>query len=99
MKREWQEVKPDGRRPQWAGFYVTMNRKGEIVMNRVTYERLGEPTGISLLFDKVNNCVGLAPTSKELRNTFPVCPYGKHGGRRVRAFKLLQEHRIRIADT
>ena len=99
MKREWQQVTLDGVRPQWAGIYVTMNRKGEIVMNRVTYQKLGEPDGIALFFDKVNSCIGLQPTSRQLRNAFPVRAYGRHGGRCVRAFKLMQEHRIRVPET
>jgi hypothetical protein len=99
MRREWSELPRDDTRPQWAGFYVTMNRKGEIVMNRATYERLGSPAAFKVLFDRVNNCIGLTPTSSQMRNAYPAYKAGRHGGRRISAFRLLQEHRLRINET
>jgi len=84
---------------QWAAFYVTMNRKGFIVMSRVTYERLGEPKAFMLLFDTVNNRIGLKPTALGIRNAYPVGPSGRHGGRVVRAYRLMQEFGIVLKET
>ncbi|MEP6847560.1 MAG: hypothetical protein ABI999_01800 [Acidobacteriota bacterium] len=39
MKVNWKEVPRGDIAPQWAGIYVTMNRKGEIAMSRRTWER------------------------------------------------------------
>jgi len=99
MKREWREVSRDGIRAQWAGLYVTINPKGEIVMNRATHERLEKAEAFQLLYDRPNNCIGLKPSSRQMRNAYPAYRSGRHGGRRVRAYKLLQECSIRIPQT
>lgn len=54
--------------PQWCGIYITMNPKGSIVMSRFTYERMGEPKAFVLLFDTVNNRIGLKPAVLSTRN-------------------------------
>lgn len=81
MKRHWKEIPRDNKRPQWAGVYVTMNRKGTIVMNREAHEWMGSPGAFNLLFDSANNTIGLKPTSAALRNAYPALISGRHGGR------------------
>ena len=76
-----------------------MNRKGAIVMNRATHERLGSPQAFNLLFDGVNSCIGLKPAWLQMRNAYPAYLSGRHGGRRVNAYKLMREFGIRIPDT
>lgn len=99
MKRNWKTLMRDDVRPQWAGMYVTMNGRGTIVMNRATYEKLGEPTGFMVLYDGPNNTIGLKPTAKGVRNAYPVANSGKHGGRKVSAYRLISEVCLNIAET
>ena len=63
MKPDWREVPRDAVKGQWAALYVTRNRRGYIVMSRVTHERLGGPKAFQLLFDAVNNRIGLKPAA------------------------------------
>lgn len=84
---------------QWAAVYVTMNRRGFIVMNRTTHQRMGEPAAVLLLFDAANNRIGMKPTVLAIKNAYPVAKHGRHGGRVVRAFRLMQEFGIDIAET
>jgi len=88
MKADWRECPRGDVRGQWAALYVTMNRKGHISMSRLTYQRLGEPKAFLLLFDTVNNRIGLKPTGISIRNAYPVGPQGRHGGKVVRAYRL-----------
>lgn len=99
MKPSWQTVPRDHVRGQWAALYITLNPKGEIVMSRVTYERLGAPGAFHILFDTVNNRIGLKPTSPSLRNAYPAAKHGSHGGRMVRAFRMMQDFAIDLPDT
>src|SRR5437762_10200527 len=92
MKRQWTEVPRGDKRAQWAGLYVTMNSKGVIAMNRAAYERTGAPDAFNVLYDKANNAIGLKPTGPRLRNAYPAAKSGRHGGRRVNAYRLLTEH-------
>ena len=99
MKRVWSEVPRGDKRAQWAGVYVTMNGKGVIVMNRAAHERLGGAEAFLVLYDSANNTIGLKPTGAKMRNAYPAHISGRHGGRRVNAYRLLTEHRIRVDQT
>ena len=99
MKREWKEIPRDGKRAQWAGIYVTLNSKGTIVMNRAAHERSGEPAAYMILYDSANNTIGLQPTGRQSRNAYPALKSGRHGGRKIAAYRLLVEGGLHIADT
>lgn len=99
MKRDWKEIPRDGRRAQWAGLYVTMNGAGTIVMNRAAYERLDEPAAFLLWYDGANHTIGLKPTAAAMKNAYPVMKSGRHGGKKVAAYRLLAECGIHIKET
>ncbi|MGH9945683.1 MAG: hypothetical protein ACRD6X_00610 [Pyrinomonadaceae bacterium] len=99
MKAEWKTCQRGDVGGQWAALYVTMNPRGFIVMNRKTYEKMSEPQAMNLLFDPVNNRIGLKPTVPTMRDAFPVAKQGRHGGRLIRAFRLMQEYGIDIKET
>ena len=79
--------------------HVTMNRKGEIALNKVAYKRLGEPTAFLIYYNRPNNMVALKPTAAAIKNAYPVRKQGRRGGRVIRAFRLLTEFRIKLPDT
>jgi hypothetical protein len=99
MRVNWKECPRGDVVGQWAEFYVTMNTRGHIVFSRKTYERLGEPKAFILRFDEVNNRIGLKPTSAGIRNAYPAAKYGKHGGKLVRAWRLMEEFGIELPAT
>lgn len=99
MRPDWRECPRDDVTGQWAALYITMNPKGQIVMSRVTYERLGAPAAFLLLYDATNNRIGLKPTGAGIRNAYPVRVWGRHGGKVIRAFRLMHEFGISIPDT
>jgi len=98
MKAEWVEVKRGDVMPQYAGLYVSMNPKGEIVMNAFAYRELGSPAAFLLLYDRVNHRIGLKPTARAMRNAYPVLRSNRTG-RMVRAYRLLREQRIVLPQT
>ena len=99
MRSNWKEVPKDKVRGQWAALYVTMNPKGRIAMSRITYERMGEPKAVNLLFDDVNNLIGIKPTAPAARNAYRVCVGTPRGGRVVHAYRLIQDEGIRLPQT
>ena len=99
MKRQWKEMPRGDKRPQWAGIYVTMNSKGVIVINQVAHERGDSPEAYLLLYDAANNTIGLKPTRAAMRNAYPAGKYGRHGSRRVNAYRVLTENGLHIKDT
>ena len=99
MKRNWAQIPRGDKRAQWAGIYVTMNSKGMIVINRSAHERMDKPAAFHVLYDSANNVIGLKPTGVNMRNAYPAYSSGRHGGRRVNAYRLLTERGLVIKDT
>jgi hypothetical protein len=99
MRREWKELKRGGTRAQWAGIYVTMNKKGTIAMNRAAYDRLDQPEAVNIMYDPANCSIGLKRTGKNMRNAYPIHRSGRHGGRKISAYRLITECGVVIKDT
>jgi hypothetical protein len=99
MDTNWKEVPRGDTTPAAAGLKATMNLRGHISWNRFTHERLGRPEAVRLLFDPVNNRIGLQPVKLHTQNAYPIGPQGKHGGRIIRAFRLLNEYGIALRET
>lgn len=97
MKPIWTMV-PRGDLPAHAaGIYVSMWPTGSISMNKVAYQRLGEPAAVHIFFDRVNNRIALRPTTAAMKNAYPI---GKRGrGRMVWAKRLLVEFGIDLPET
>ena len=85
--------------PGFAGFYVTLNPKGAVHMNRVTHERLDSPEAFQVFFDEVNNRIGLKPSAKSGKDAFIAGRLGTAGGRQVRMRGLLNEQGIDLPAT
>ena len=99
MSVQWTECPRGDVMPHWSKLYVTMNREGFIVLNKIAYRKLGEPEAFQLLFDKMNNRIGLKPATPQTRNAYPATKYGQHGGKLIRAFRLMTEFGIEISET
>jgi hypothetical protein len=99
MRADWRECQREERSGQWSAIYVTLNAKGYIVLGKTAYQRLGEPKAFLLLYDGTNNRIGLKPTAAGIRNAFPAAKSGRHGGRLIRALRLLNEFGIDVKET
>ena len=96
---DWVQLPRGDIAPHNSVVYVTMNRKGEIALNKVAYKRVGEPTAFLIYFNRPNNMVALKPTAAAIKNAYPVRKQGRRGGRVVRAFRLLTEFGLKLPDT
>jgi len=96
---DWVQLPRDDVAPQNSIVYVTMNRKGEITLNKTAYKRVGEPSAFLIFYNRPNSLIALKPTAAALRNAYPVRKHGQRGGRVVRAFRLLTEFGIKLPDT
>ncbi|MBK9214543.1 MAG: hypothetical protein IPM59_02940 [Chloracidobacterium sp.] len=99
MRRDWKQIPRDEKRPQWAGIYITMNSKGTIVLSRSTHDLLGAPAAFMLFYDSANNTIGLKPTALGQRHAYPLIKSGRHGGRKVSAYRLIKECSLVIDQT
>jgi hypothetical protein len=99
LKEQWAVLPRGDVAPHWSGLYVSMNRTGSIMMSRVTHERIGSPEAVLVMFDGISSRLALKPARIGERNAYPVRKYGRRGGRIIRAFRLLTEFGIKLADT
>lgn len=99
MHTNWSILPKDDVKPHWAGAYVTLNRYGTIAMNKVTHRRIGEPAAVLIMFDRANSRIALRPTGVMTKHAYAVGKYGRHGGRRIRAFRMMTEFGIKVTET
>ena len=99
MQIEWSIIPRGDVHPSDTRVYVTMNRRGEIVLNGTAYRRMGEPAAFLVMFDKTNSRIALKPTGATMKNAYPAGPRGRYGGRVVRAHRLLTEFGIKVPET
>jgi hypothetical protein len=80
--------------------YVSLNKRGEIVMNGRAFDEIGPTANVTLMYDAERRAIGVKrPVGKD-RHFFPVRRYGR--GQRmhiVRAAKLLEQFGITIERT
>src|SRR5687768_10795044 len=99
MQADWEECPRGDVMPQYAGIYVTMNPKGDIVLSRATYEAMDEPKAFLLLFDRTNRRIGLKPTGINIRNAYPVRVSNRASGKKIHAHRLTREYHIDLPQT
>ena len=98
MKRKWELCPHAEAGTRWSSLYVTMNPKGYLSLSRYTFEKLGEPEKVQLLFDRATNTIGVQSVSKLAKEAFRTSSKGS-GGRVIYALRLIQEFRLQIART
>ena len=99
MQIEWKVVPRNEIRPADTRVYVTMNRRGEIVMNGTAYRRVGEPAAFLVMYNQPNSLIALKPTAVAMRDAYPARKNGRSNGRVIRVLRLLNDHNIKLPDT
>lgn len=98
MKRKWEQCPHSDDGTRWSAIYVTMTRRGAISVSKFTFEKLGEPEKVLVLFDRPANTIGLQPVSRHTKGAFQLCRKGS-GGRTIHALRLIQEFRLKVPFT
>lgn len=101
MTDDWEITKQRKRaQRKAAGVYVSLNKRGEIVMNAAAFRRIDEPANVTLLYDAKKGRVGVKFPHWTDENFFKVRNYGR--GRRnriVRGGRMLKQFGIVIEKT
>lgn len=79
--------------------YATMNPEGHIFITKHTFGRLGEPAAVTVLWDKLNSTIGLQPSERGVKGSYPLLGRSGHGGRVVRIYSFMQEFGFRLSET
>ena len=110
-KVKMQEIMTEGwkiaERPRRRGrpsrrdrIYVSLNKRGEIVLNDTAWRHIGRPYNATLLFDAANGQLGVKAPVPADRFFFPVRRYGRGGRNRIiRAKRMMDQFGIEISGT
>jgi hypothetical protein len=96
---EWKRLPRGDVAPHWSGLYVTMNKKGGLVLSGVTHERLGSPTAYRIDLDQINQRMRLQPSGIGHKDAYPARVQGRGGAKIIRAYRLITYFGIRPPDT
>ena len=98
MKRKWEQCPHNDKGTRWSSLYVTINTKGWISISKFTFEKLGEPERVLVLYERSTNTIGLQTVSRLHTGSFRLSKKWS-GGRVIYALRLIQEFRIKIPRT
>ena len=97
----WETVKQKPqRKSKEPRLYVSLNKRGEIVLNQGAWKCLGDTASVTLLFDAASGRIGVKYPVALDRHFFSLRRYGR--GRRLRivqAARLLKQFEIAISRT
>ena len=96
MVRQWEEFLIGPRDPA-TDLHVTLNRKGEFLIGARTFERLGKPDAAVLLFDKMNDTIGIMPAHSRVANAYPLKRRSQNGHRLLSAYRFCRHHGISVS--
>lgn len=99
MQLDWTILPRGDIHPASSRVYVTMNPKGEIVLNSTAFQRMGAPEAFQIFFNRTNNLIALRPAYAASKNAYPARKRGRRDARVVRAYRLLHEFGLRVPDT
>lgn len=100
VPRRWEECPREAREARWASLFATLSARGDLAISRFTHEALGSPDSYVLLYDRDRHVIGMRPARLvREKNAYPARVKGKHGGRRIRAYRLCREFGIEIFET
>jgi hypothetical protein len=78
---------------------VRLTPVGDIHLSRYTWEMLGCPDQVNVLFDRGSQTIAIVPCDHRDTAKFECTVYNKNGGRQVRALSLVEDFGVSIADT
>ncbi|MBK9214018.1 MAG: hypothetical protein IPM59_00215 [Chloracidobacterium sp.] len=99
MIDHWEEFEGGPGQKAGAGLHVSLNRKGQIFVNKNVLDAIGGPEAVVLLFDKVNSRIGIRPVRAAAPNAFPLKPRNAAASRMIQASTFCRNYGIRVEGT
>lgn len=98
---EWEEFELGPVVSNSGGVYATLNRRGNIYLNRTAFEKLGEPEQVVLLYDRRRSRIGITRAEAAKRNAFRLRrkDAGRSGSRVIYAANFCRHYRIKTDQT
>ena len=100
MIRQWKEFEV-GTARYYGGDrrYVTMSKRGIILINRKTVEDMGKPEGIVMLYDERYQTIGIRPAAAGTKNFIPLKEKKGVTHRTIYAYQFCRHFKLKPAGT
>jgi len=99
MARNWIEFDEGPATPGRQDLYATLNKRGEMIINRHTFEAMDRPEAVNVLLELETCTIGLRPASRLAPNAFPLKPKGNCDNHVIRIQPFCTRHEIKPAET
>lgn len=99
MGRQWEQYSFENRNGSPRVLQATLNKRGWILFNQHTWQELGLPGQVVLLFDRRTGTIGMRGAGPLDKHTLKVTSYSKRGHRAIRAKLFCLELNIRLERT
>ena len=99
MLDEWEEFAGGPTPPRGERLHVSLNHKGQILLNKNAVEALGAPGHVILLIEKRNSKIGIRPASAGFTNAFPLRSRLPAHSRMIMASPFCRNYGIRVTGT
>jgi hypothetical protein len=99
MIENWEEFQGGPVKKAGTELYVSLNFKGQILLNKRVLDEMGSPEKVVLFFDKVNSRIGVKPARSSATNAFPLKPRNSGASRMVLASNFCRNYGVRVDGT
>lgn len=99
MLDQWEHFEAGPNEPADERVYVSLNGKGQILLNTLAVEALGTPAAVSLFFSKVSSKIGIRPADPRDNGAFPLKPRPNAHSRMIHASPFCRNYNIRVSGT
>jgi hypothetical protein len=95
----WEVAPRDAKENRWSKLYATLAQSGVIWLTRTTHEALGAPEAYLIVYDRNLHVLGLQPSRRGAKNSYPAMEAGNFGGRKILAFRILRQWSLYVHET
>lgn len=99
MLEEWEEFEAGPNKRDGERIYVSLNSKGQLLLNKNAVEALETPAAVVLMYEKRLSKIGIRPASPSLRNAFPLQPRPGVHSRMIYASPFCRNYGIKVTGT
>lgn len=102
--REWETFEGGPTPPQSERLHVTLSTRCILLMNRNTFEALGGPAAVKLMFDRSGRTIGVRPARDGEAKPFPLKPnprdshFAVHAKPFCRHYDVIPERAVKFAE-
>lgn len=99
MLCRWEVFEDGPITPPEERLHASLNRRNDLLLNRNILERLGSPEAVLLMFDRLNEIIGVNPAPPTLPNAFPLKSVTRGRHRIIHATPFCKRFGIRVDAT